>query len=160
MRVTPKALEYVKDSGYAVKENVNSWDYFSTAWEKYLTLRGIIDGESEPVFPEVYGVKERDIFYKSLAFRGWGGSSGHDAPMIAYDALLVSGSNWEKLCLHGMLHSGDNDSTGVIAGSCFGAMYGFKGVPECNYKHVEYHDRLAQAGKKLFSRAVDDGYLS
>lgn len=34
-------------------------------------------------FPKKYGVKERDEFYKSVSFSGWGGASGHDAPMIA-----------------------------------------------------------------------------
>ena len=33
-----------------------------------------------------------------------------------------------------MFHSGDSDSTGVIAGACFGAMFGFEGVPDRNYK--------------------------
>ena len=33
-----------------------------------------------------------------------------------------------------MFHSGDSDSTGVIAAACFGAMYGFKGVPDPNHK--------------------------
>ena len=33
-----------------------------------------------------------------------------------------------------MFHSGDSDSTGVIAAACYGAMYGFKDVPENLYK--------------------------
>ena len=33
-----------------------------------------------------------------------------------------------------MFHSGDSDSTGVIAAACYGAMYGFSGVPDCNHK--------------------------
>ena len=53
---------------------------------------------------------------------------------FSYDALLGSGDSWVELCHRGMLHSGDNDSTGVIAGACYGAMYGFHGVPEPNYK--------------------------
>ena len=34
----------------------------------------------------------------------------------------------------GMFHGGDSDSTGVMAGCWYGAMYGFEGVPEENYK--------------------------
>ncbi len=160
LSILPKALDYIKSSGHFVEENEKAWDYFQTQWENYLKIRGISDGESDPVFPNDYNVKERDAFYKTLAFAKWAGASGHDAPMIAYDALLASGNDWEKLCLHGMLHSGDNDSTGVIAGSCLGAWYGFEGVPKGNYKNVEYHKRLSQAGEKLFSLAVQDGYLS
>lgn len=33
-----------------------------------------------------------------------------------------------------MFHGGDSDSTGVIAACCYGAMYGYEGVPEVNYK--------------------------
>ena len=58
--------------------------YFTKAWTNYLTSRCILDGKSEPVFPEPFGFRERDQFYKSISFSGWGGSSGHDAPMIAY----------------------------------------------------------------------------
>jgi ADP-ribosylarginine hydrolase len=69
--------------------------------------------------------------------------------MIAYDALLAAGDNWEELCKHGMLHGGDNDSTGVIAGACFGALYGFTGVPLCHYEELEYRQRLEKVGKEL-----------
>ena len=159
LKLLPKAQKYIKDSGYSVKENMEAWNYFKTSWEKYLGLRGINDGEAEPKFPIPYGVKERETFYKSLAFRNSAGSSGHDAPMIAYDALLAAGSNWEKLCHHGMLHGGDNDSTGVIAGACFGAMYGFEGVPKCNYEQVEYHGKLSKAGRDLYKIAFEDGFI-
>ena len=159
MRTLPKALVYIEESGYDVEENKKAWDYFKTKWESYLELRNLTDGQSEPSFPESYGVEERDAFYKTLAYQNWAGSSGHDAPMIAYDALLAAGGNWEKLCHHGMLHGGDNDSTGVIAGACFGAMYGFQGVPKCNYEHVEYHKRLQEGGHKLYDLASKDGYV-
>ena len=154
-----KALAYIKETGFYVKENVDAWDYFETSWKKYLDVRGISIGNDDPKFPKDYGVEERDAFYKSLAFRNWAGSSGHDAPMIAYDALLAAGDDWEKLCKHGMLHGGDSDSTGVIAGACFGALYGYEGVPKCNYKKVEYFDRLKKAGMELLRLASEDNYI-
>lgn len=47
-------------------------------------MRKISDGKSEPIFrKEDSNIKDRDLFYKSLSFDGWGGASGHDAPMIA-----------------------------------------------------------------------------
>ena len=64
------------------------------------------------------------------------------------------------LCEHGMLHSGDNDSTGVISGFCYGALYGYEGVPKCNYQGVEYKKRLKDSGSKLLELAVADGYLA
>lgn len=159
MATLEKALAYIKSSGHCVDDNIKAWAYFKTNWENYLNTRCIANGGDEARFPETYGVVERDGFYKSLAFMNWAGSSGHDAPMIAYDALLAAGRDWEKLCKHGMLHGGDCDSTGVIAGACFGALYGYEGVPNCNYEKVEYHDRLEDAGRKLFQLATKDNFL-
>jgi len=36
--------------------------------------------------------------------------------------------------LRGILHGGDNDSTGTIGGAWFGAYYGFKNVPKNHYE--------------------------
>ena len=63
--------------------NIFCRSYFTQRWTGYLKTRGISDGVSGPTFPENYDVKARDQFYTSLSFRGWGGASGHDAPMIA-----------------------------------------------------------------------------
>ncbi len=41
-----------------------------------------------------------------------------------------------------MLHGGDNDSTGCIAGSFYGAIYGFNGVNEKNYKVINLLNNL------------------
>ncbi|KAK3579430.1 hypothetical protein CHS0354_028227 [Potamilus streckersoni] len=150
MDALPKALEYVINQGRYVKENQMAWNYFESAWAKYLHDRGIEDGKSEPVFPDKYGIEERDKTYKSWSFSGWGGSSGHDAPMIAYDALLGAGNSWRELCHRAMFHSGDSDSTGVIAAAWFGAMFGYKGVPKKNYQELEYGDHLKKAGAELY----------
>ena len=136
------AKDYVVQSGHDVGENMQEWDYFQTKWEQYLALRNIKDGTSEPIFPKNFDVNERDIFYRELSFDGQGGASGHDAPMIAYDALLGSGNDWEKLCLRAMFHGGDSDSTGAIAGCLYGAMFGFYGIPDNHYKGLEYLTRL------------------
>ena len=144
------AWKYVQDTGKDVEQNKEDWSYFEKRWADYLRKRNLTDGISEPKFPDKYGQQERDEFYKSVSYNGCGGASGHDAPMIAYDALLGAGASWEELCLRGVLHGGDNDSTGIIAGSCWGALYGFEGVPEVNYKNMEYIDRLFALGKDLY----------
>ena len=48
----------------------------------YLENKGLLDGTKDPK-PDNLKAAERDKFYKSLSFLGVGGSSGHDAPMIA-----------------------------------------------------------------------------
>ena len=144
------AWAYVEESGLSVSENKSAWGYFKEKWVEYLALRGIADGKGEPVFPDSYGVKERDQFYKSVSFSGTGGASGHDAPMIAYDALLGCGWAWQELCLRGMLHGGDSDSTGIIVGACWGAWHGYRDVPEGHYRKLEYLDRLRKLAKQLY----------
>ena len=151
--VLDQAWDYVEKEGRDVKENRDTWDYFKKAWTDYLELRGISDGKSKPKFPDLYDVLERDRFYKSVSFAGTGGASGHDAPIIAYDALLGSDS-WSELCLRSMLHGGDSDSTGILAAACWGAMHGYEGVPECHYKKLEYLDRLKKLSVKLHKKAT------
>ncbi|XP_069841335.1 ADP-ribosylarginine hydrolase isoform X2 [Dendropsophus ebraccatus] len=150
MDVLPLAKEYVEDAGRDVSQNLDVWSYFEDQWHSYLEKRGILNGLSLPIFPEEYGVENRDQFYSSVSYSGWGGSSGHDAPMIAYDAILASGDNWTELAHRAFFHGGDSDSTAAIAGAWFGSMYGFKGVPKANYKKLEYRDRLEQLGKDLY----------
>lgn len=113
-------------------------------------MRNILDGKSQPRFPDVYGIQEREEFYKSLSFQGTGGASGHDAPMIAYDALLRAGESWVELANHGFFHGGDSDSTGVIVAAWWGALYAYTGVPKVNYKGLEYRARLAGVAKQLY----------
>lgn len=68
----------------------NCRSYFEDKWNAYLKARGIEDGQSEPVKEDNEGKSEdevlelRDQFYETWAFANWAGSSGHDAPMIAY----------------------------------------------------------------------------
>ncbi|NWS57552.1 ADPRH hydrolase, partial [Chunga burmeisteri] len=150
LEVLPRAKAYVRDTGFFVEENMGQWHYFEEQWKKYLAERGISDGVSLPTFPSKYGVEERDSFYTSLSYDGWGGSSGHDAPMIAYDALLGAGDSWAELAHRAFFHGGDSDSTAAIAACWWGAMHGFQGVHTSLYAHLEYRDRLEQVAKDLY----------
>ncbi|XP_064621082.1 ADP-ribosylhydrolase ARH1-like isoform X3 [Lineus longissimus] len=156
MKVLDKALDYVRSQGRFVKENEAAWSYFHDRWREYLKSRRIFNGDADPVFPKKYGIQERDDMYKKWSYSGWGGASGHDAPMIAYDALLGSGNNWKELCSRGMFHSGDSDSTGVIAACCFGAIYGLEGVPEKNHQDLEYRQRLETLGREIYKLTIQD----
>ncbi|NXV72300.1 ADPRH hydrolase, partial [Atlantisia rogersi] len=148
--VLPQAKAYVRDTGFFVEENMREWHYFKEQWEKYLAERGLSGGASPPTFPPRYGVEERDSFYTSLSYNGWAGSSGHDAPMIAYDALLGAGHSWEELAHRAFFHGGDSDSTAAIAACWWGAMHGFQGINTSLYAHLEYKDRLEQVAQDLY----------
>ena len=53
-----------------------------------------------------------------------------------------------------MFHGGDSDSTGIIAGACYGAMFGLEGVPLNNYRQLEYRDRLERLGSDLYDQTL------
>uniref|UniRef100_A0A8C8FM46 ADP-ribosylhydrolase ARH1 n=1 Tax=Oncorhynchus tshawytscha TaxID=74940 RepID=A0A8C8FM46_ONCTS len=81
-----------------------------------------------------------------VSFKGVCGASGHNVPMIAYDALLQAGDSWVDLANHGFFHGGNSDSTSAIAAAWWGVLFGFRGVPESKYHRLEYRDRLARLG--------------
>lgn len=66
------------------------------------------------------------------------GSGGDDSVIIAYDCLLDSGKNWEKLVIYSMLHMGDTDTTGAIAAGLYGALYKFDDVSANFTEYLEY----------------------
>ncbi|VVU94902.1 ADP-ribosylglycohydrolase [seawater metagenome] len=107
------------------------------------------------------------------------GASGLDSVIIAYDSLLFSliiGNNeerkleriatkfekikdlnntflsWETLVIYSMLHVGDNDTTGTIAASWYGAYQGFKGVPKNNIQNLEFEHQIKNVSQNLYEK--------
>ncbi len=144
------AFEYVKNSRHCSEENSLSWPSFVRLWAGYLKLRKIESGLEEAQFPSVYGPEERDVEYRRFAGNDWAGKCGIDSVLIAYDGLLGCGGDWRELCERAVLHGGDNDSTGCIAGSFYGAVYGFEGVCKGNYADLEYAQRISRCGEETY----------
>uniref|UniRef100_A0A1W7RJJ9 ADP-ribosylarginine hydrolase n=1 Tax=Agkistrodon contortrix contortrix TaxID=8713 RepID=A0A1W7RJJ9_AGKCO len=157
LKTLPLALEYIQATGVETEANIAAWTYFQEKWEWYLSERGLSDGRGPVRFPAAYGPAERDVIYKTFSLDGWAGRSGHDAPMIAYDALLGAGSSWEQLCGWSMFHGGDSDSTGVIAACCWGLMYGVQDIPSGNHMELEYRDRIVSVADSLYRLAWEQG---
>lgn len=136
---------------YSIRKNITNSSFFRSKWETFLEFRNLLDGDAEPQFDQKeVEIKKCDELYRGWSFDGVGGASGHDAPMIAYDALLKCRGSWEELCKRAMFHGGDSDSTGIIAGCLYGVIYGQREVPDCNYKNLEYLKRLEATGRDLF----------
>lgn len=151
------AKDYVKSANHCVDENLNDWKTVVEPLDKFLKERAIdkvnladANSNESAKFPEKYGIEERDAFYKTIMGNKWPGSNGIDSVLIAYDALLGCNGDWRELCHRAMIHGGDNDSTGCIAGAFYGAINGFSGVNANNYENIEYHDRLFSVGKELY----------
>lgn len=153
LETLPLALEYVRSTDPEAERHLEAWDYFRQSWERYLSQRGLLQGVGPARFPSSYNAAERDVEYGRWSLDGWPGRSGHDAPMIAYDALLGARGSWEELCSRSMFHGGDSDSTGVIAGCCWGVLYGLAGVPQGNYNDLEYKGRMEAVARALHKLA-------
>ena len=89
-----------------------------------------------------------NLFYEYFNRPGYynPGSNGFDSVIIAYDSILECEGNFEKLIYNAMLHAGDSDSTGCIAGALFGAYYGNVNIPN-NLTDIELKIKL----DKLFN---------
>ncbi|KAG8586632.1 hypothetical protein GDO81_005439 [Engystomops pustulosus] len=150
LKTIPVAEEYCKKTIRHMAEYQEHWFYFEAKWQFYLEEREIEeDNMNKPNFPDKYDADERDKTYKKWSSEGRGGRRGHDAPMIAYDALLGAGGDWKELCSRAMFHGGESAATGSIAGCLYGLMYGLNNVPKGLYQELELKERLEELGKKL-----------
>jgi ADP-ribosylglycohydrolase len=101
---------------------------FIGKWEKYVSIRyrnniPIIDDIKIFINP-VQRIKYlADNFSNTIGNDFFPGNCGDDATIIAFDSLLQSKGNWEKLILYSILHPGDSDTVGAIASSWYAAFY-------------------------------------
>lgn len=82
------------------------------------------------------------------------GSSGPTAIIMALQALIDSDGLWEKLVYYSMLHGGDSDTVGAIAGGFYGAVYGFGDVPKHLLKHLEFKSELETIAKEIYKKTL------
>ncbi|XP_028809539.1 inactive ADP-ribosyltransferase arh2 [Denticeps clupeoides] len=155
MKVISKAEEYCRKTIRHMAEYQEKWFYFEAKWQFYLEERGIEEeGQNNPLFPDRYEAEEMDKVYKRWSSEGKPGRRGHDAPMIAYDALLAAGSDWGELCKRAMFHGGESSATGLVAGCLYGLLYGLSKVPPGLYQNLDKRERLEALGEKLFQAAA------
>jgi len=179
--IMPEIEKYIIQTGRDVEENIKELPYFINLWNTFLKIRKIdsIDPVTKTTLGPVWGqgwtdVSSREQFYKRFSYSGWPGSSGTDAPLIAYDSLLWAwhlscaqtkmpkeeqkvcdqSKVYETMMVYGSLHGGDSDSTGTMVGAWYGAMYGMEGVPKCNWEGLEYRERLTKLGEGIFAVAM------
>ncbi|XP_077450992.1 inactive ADP-ribosyltransferase arh2 [Stigmatopora argus] len=154
MKVIPRAEEYLKKTIRHIAEYQENWFYFEAKWQFYLEERGLEkDGQNKPLFDNRYDAEDTDKMYKRWSSEGRAGRRGHDAPMIAYDALLIAGNDWAELCKRAMFHGGESEATGLIAGCLYGLVHGLRQVPSSLYQDLEKRERLEELGEKLYRAA-------
>ncbi|XP_034427206.1 protein ADP-ribosylarginine hydrolase-like protein 1 isoform X2 [Hippoglossus hippoglossus] len=155
MKVIPRAEEYCRKTIRHMSEYQENWFYFEAKWQFYLEERQIeTEEQNKPLFADRYDAEETDKIYKRWSSEGLAGRRGHDAPMIAYDALLAAGSDWSELCKRAMFHGGESEATGLIAGCLYGLMHGLsQQVPSGLYQDLDKRGRLEELGEKLYKAA-------
>uniref|UniRef100_A0A8C9A2T6 Inactive ADP-ribosyltransferase ARH2 n=1 Tax=Prolemur simus TaxID=1328070 RepID=A0A8C9A2T6_PROSS len=157
LRVVPLAEEYCRKTIRHMAEYQEHWFYFEAKWQFYLEERKISeDKDDKATFPDNYDSEERDKAYRKWSSEGRGGRRGHDAPMIAYDALLAAGGSWTELCRHAMFHGGESAATGTIAGCLFGLLYGLDPVPRGLYQDLEHREKLEALGAALHRLSTEE----
>ncbi|KAM6447334.1 inactive ADP-ribosyltransferase ARH2 isoform 2-T2 [Liasis olivaceus] len=157
MKVVPMAEEYCKKTIRHMAEYQEHWFYFEAKWQFYLEEREINEeNQNKPHFPDNYDAEEREKTYRRWSSEGRGGRRGHDAPMIAYDALLGCGGDWTELCNRAMFHGGESAATGSIAGCLYGLLYGLTKVPKGLYQDLEQRERLEYLGEIIFQRSSEE----
>jgi ADP-ribosylarginine hydrolase len=148
--------------------DINNFDVFSDyhnfikKWKIYLDSR--FNKKQKPIFSKIYTnlIYRSGVFFRSFIdasdvssgkyISDIIGADGAVSLIMAYDGLIECSGNWEKLIYYTMLHCGDSDTVGAIAGGLYGCVYGFGDVPDIQLKYLEYKKDLYNLGEKLYNK--------
>ncbi|CAH6421680.1 ADP-ribosylglycohydrolase [uncultured virus] len=147
---------YIKKSGRGIDEFINDAHIFINKWKRYIDDK--FDENGNPIkrrstrnlvfrtkyYQDNFGYHKESHFFP--------GSGGDDSVIIAYDCLLDAENSWEKLVVYSMLHGGDTDTTGCIAGAWWGALYAYMDTPNNILDNLEYRDELINLANELYKK--------
>ena len=149
--------DYIKNVGRDYEQYSQDVHVFINKWTVYVNDKFDDNGNIIKRRSSKNLIYRTQYYYDNFKFQEeknmfFPGSGGDDSVIIAYDCLIDAGNNWEKLVFYAMLHGGDTDTTGCIAASWFGALYGFSDVPSSRLELIENKDELYNLGKKLYKK--------
>lgn len=159
--------KYIKSVDRGVDSFVRDYHTFVDKWNRYIEDK--FDDNKNPIkrkssrnlvyrgkyYYETFGYKyekNRGDIIEGMEQTIFIGSGGDDSVIVAYDCLIDSEKNWEKLVIYSMLHMGDTDTTGSIAAGLYGAIYGFEDVSSNFTEFLEYKKELTDLGKELYNK--------
>ncbi|QKF93937.1 ADP-ribosylglycohydrolase [Fadolivirus algeromassiliense] len=157
--------KYIKTIGRDINNYEEDHHVFLEKWHRYIEdkfddNRNVVKRKAtknlvlrSKYYEDVFAFKKIEKHSDKLAnVYTFIGSGGDDSVIIAYDCLIDSENNWEKLVYYAMLHNGDTDTTGAIAAGFYGAVNGYKDVPENFMEHLEYKKEIIDVAKKLYKK--------
>jgi ADP-ribosylarginine hydrolase len=146
-KIKPQYSEQFKEDKKAFLHKIMT--YVETSFENY---NYIIDSSSQR---SIYHNIRMEYYFENFSNNKkvfFPGAGADDVIIIAYDCLLMSKNNFEKLIFMAMVNVGDTDTIGTIAAAWYGALYGFDNVPH-NLLLDKEHERC-----KLFAEKLSEKY--
>jgi len=147
-------------------KHIGSYNQFLSLCNKYIKLKFNEEkykDNSKDVFMRLFNQRSQ-FYYNHFGSKGTfnPGSNGFDSVIIAYDCLLDCKGSFETMIYYSMLHAGDSDSTGCIAGALYGAYYGRFVLPKNLYK-IEFYDKtkkLVDKYKQIVTTGVNTSQMN
>ncbi len=149
---------YMNKSGRGVEEYVKEAHYFFSKWDRYIGEKFDDKGVVVRKRSQINLLHRTENYARQYSFENriddnsFPGAGGDDSVIISYDCLIDAGTSWEKLVVYSMLHGGDTDTTGSIAGSWWGALQGYLDVPMHVLDNLEFRDVIEEVGKGLYEK--------
>lgn len=133
-----KILKSKKIKKYVMKGEKEYVDYlgFINLWNKYIETRFnnslpiVTKSTSNVLFRSKYYY---DNFAQIINQNKIIGKTGCDACIVAYDCLVDSKNNWEKLVIYAMLNPGETNVIGALSACWYVTLYGNDNIPHSQY---------------------------
>lgn len=136
-------------------DQIHDHNMYIRHWQKYIDTK--FDGKKEPIRNRSYANPMHRIRYFHDNFHKDGisyqiGGSGFLCMIMAYDAVLDCDGKWEKLIVYAILHSGDSDTIGAVAGGLYGAVYGMGDVPLYMLDNLERKKEIEKMARDIYKK--------
>ncbi len=146
-KIKPTFLEYFAEDKKSYLNKLLT--YVETSFQEYNYI--ISDKSTRSMYPF-----RRNMYYfekfstnKHIVYPGAGAD---DCIIIAYDCLLMSKNNYERLIYTAMINIGDSDTIGSVASAWYGALYGFENVPSNLITGEEYYKESEMLGQRMYEK--------
>lgn len=147
-KIKPSYIEFFKEDKNIYIYKLST--YIETSFEDYNYIIGLNN------LRNIYPWKRMHYYYDNFSSNKkvlYPGAGADDCIIIAYDSLLMSKNNYEKLIYYSMINIGDTDTIGTVASAWYGALYGFKNVPNNLINNeIEYYKISRNYSEILFSK--------